>query len=106
MKTIAIAGLLLASAASLAAQKPRIPPDVSALVRRVEVCAHLAGEFGTDDPERERDLARSWDRSRCDDRFLSRDIKSLRKKYAHRPRVLAPLDEELRRVRVELGVEF
>ena len=106
MKTIAIAGLLLASASCLASQKPRIPSDVSALVRRVEVCAHLAGEFGTDDPERERELARSWDRSRCDDRFLSKDIKRLRKKYAHQPRVVAPLDDVLRRIRVELGIEF
>jgi hypothetical protein len=105
-RAVAILWMLLASAAGLATEKRASPDDVSALVHRVEICAHLAGEFGSDDPDRERELTRSWEESRCDDAFLGKDIKSARKKYFHNPGALAPLDDALRRVRDELGIEF
>ena len=98
--------MLLASTAGLATEQPGRPDDVTALIHRVGTCAHLAGEFGTDDPEREQALARSWDESRCDDAFLGEDIKRLRQKYIHHPSIIAPLDEELRRISEELGIEF
>ena len=106
MKAIALLVLLLAPGAGLAAEKSKVPADVAAVVDRIEICAHLAGEFGSGDPERERELGRSWDRARCDDRFLGKDIKRLKKKYARQPKAIAPLDAELRRVSTEYGIEF
>ncbi|KRA14907.1 MULTISPECIES: hypothetical protein [unclassified Lysobacter] len=79
-------------------------PD--ALAERVFDCAHLAGEVGSGDPEREQELSQTNDELDCDSDLIHAQIAAARKKYAAQPGKLAKLDKAIEDAKSEYGVEF
>ena len=97
------AGSFAASAKGRHADKSAEP---DALAERVFVCAHLAGEGGSGDPERETELRQTNDEMDCDSDLIHRQIAAARKKYAGQPRKLAKLNKAIEDAKSEYGVEF
>lgn len=97
--TIFILGSCTSSATSEAA-------EVKALAERIEVCAHLAGEVGSGDAERESEVRDSLDNSDCDDEKIRQQIDATRKKYADYPDKLVQLNDAIESVRENYGVEY
>ena len=53
------------------AQMESAPTDpLEALEYRAVICSHLSGEFGGEDPERERNLSNTYDELRCGDQLV------------------------------------
>lgn len=67
-----------------------LPPDVAALVERMDQCAHFAGEFGGDGSERDRQVAAAIARLRCD--ALDGEVGAARRRHADAPGVVRALD--------------
>lgn len=79
-------------------------PDV--LAERLFTCAHLTGEFGSGDPDREKELNKTWEELECDDKFIRPQIAAARKKYAGQPEKLEKLEKAIKDAKTEYGAEY
>ena len=67
------------------------PTDpLEALGYRAVICAHLVGEVGSGDPERERYLGAQIDKYRCEE--LPAEVRAMRDARSDEPSVVARLD--------------
>jgi hypothetical protein len=68
---------------------PGLPPEAAAVVERVTMCTHFAGEFNGDASAQDRRVNASMAELRCDS--LEADVAALRRKHAGDPAVLKAL---------------
>ncbi|MDR1968481.1 MAG: hypothetical protein LBQ32_07310 [Burkholderiaceae bacterium] len=70
---------------------PTLPRVVRAIVDRIILCEHFAGEFNGDRSEHDKYVNSKMDQLRCGD-ALDRDVRSIREKYSSNPAVQKALD--------------
>jgi hypothetical protein len=57
----------------------RLPAEVSAAIKRLELCHHFAGEISGDGAARDKEVGKALRRHRCDK--IAGTIKTLKRKY-------------------------
>ena len=82
----------IASSAKLQSIKsPRLPAEVEAAIKRLELCHHFPGEIGGDGSVRDKEIGEALRRYHCDK--VSGTIKSLKRKYQSNDHVFTALKE-------------
>jgi hypothetical protein len=64
-----------------------LPKEVSRAVKRAEVCYYLAGEFGGDNSDRDKEVTAALKRNKC--LGVNTELRRLEVKYKDQPQVLA-----------------
>ena len=70
-----------------ASEDAALPNDVSRAVKRADICHHLAGEFGGDNSDRDKEVNAALKRNRC--LGVNAELQRLAVKYKDQARVLA-----------------
>ncbi|MDR2239190.1 MAG: hypothetical protein LBE33_01970 [Zoogloeaceae bacterium] len=70
---------------------PKSPRDVRAIVERISLCEHFAGEFNGDGSDHDKYVNAKMTQLRCGD-ALDRDVGAIRKKYSDNQAVQTTLD--------------
>jgi hypothetical protein len=70
---------------------PKLPRDVRAIVERITLCEHFAGEFNGDKSDHDKYVNSKMDQLRCGD-ALDRDVLAIRKKHSNNQAVQKALD--------------
>jgi len=82
----------VASSAKLQSTKsPRLPAEVEAAIKRLELCHHFAGEIGGDGSVRDKEVGKALRQYHCD--RAPGTIKSLKRKYQSNDHVSTALRE-------------
>jgi len=78
------------SSAKLQSNKPpRLPSEVEAAIKRLELCHHFAGEISGDGSDQDKEIGRALRRYHCE--RVPGMIKSLKRKYQSNDRVSTEL---------------
>ncbi|MFO1338750.1 MAG: hypothetical protein U1F53_11040 [Burkholderiaceae bacterium] len=101
MKTLLACATLLAACGLPCAAAPAapgtpggdapLPADVKALLNRVVLCDHLAGEYDAPGSQRTIEVSESVEREGC--AFIEQDLKNMKRRYARHPAALRALAE-------------
>jgi hypothetical protein len=78
------------SGAAQLTRPPRLPAEVKAAIKRLELCHHFAGEIGGDGTDRDKELGKALRRYRCDQ--IAETIKTLKRKYHSNEQVTTALN--------------